>query len=194
MTVITPDEFYKIFKTVSPTYNLYLQMNIFSFQYHINDFRYLVKSCPNWPKIIAIAKCRLRKDRDVLSNIDLNNYSFEFTATEFTKEGTLIYIENDLRYKIRKDLNLYREKEIESNFVEIIEPILRNKNKIIGSIYKHPNVPVAECTSDFINLIENRKAFSWKKETILMGDFNINIHNCDSDKDTTDFIDTIYAI
>ena len=26
-----------------------------------------------------------------------------------------------------------------------------------------------------------------------MGDFNINILNCDSDKDTADFIDTIYA-
>ena len=26
-----------------------------------------------------------------------------------------------------------------------------------------------------------------------MSDFNINISNCDSDKDTTDFIDTMYA-
>ena len=26
-----------------------------------------------------------------------------------------------------------------------------------------------------------------------MGDFNINIFNCDSDKDTSDFIDTMYA-
>ena len=26
-----------------------------------------------------------------------------------------------------------------------------------------------------------------------MGDFNINILNCDSDKDATDFIDTVYA-
>ena len=25
-----------------------------------------------------------------------------------------------------------------------------------------------------------------------MGDFNINILNCDSDKDTTDFIDTMH--
>ena len=32
-----------------------------------------------------------------------------------------------------------------------------------------------------------------KKEIILMGDFNINILNCDSDKDTADFVDTIYA-
>ena len=26
-----------------------------------------------------------------------------------------------------------------------------------------------------------------------MGDFNINILNCDSDNDTADFVDTVYA-
>ena len=167
-------------------------MNISTLQYHVDDLRYLVESCPNKPKIIAITECRLRKNRKALSNIDLNNYSFEFTATESTKGGILIYIENDLRYKIRKDLNLYRGKETETTFVEIIEPNLRNKNKIIGCIYKHPNVLVAEFTSDFINPILEKLSHE-KKEIILMGDFNINILNCDSDKDTTDFIDTMYA-
>ena len=32
-----------------------------------------------------------------------------------------------------------------------------------------------------------------KKEIILMGDFNINVLNCDSGKDTADLVDTIYA-
>ena len=32
-----------------------------------------------------------------------------------------------------------------------------------------------------------------KKEIILMGDLNINILNCDSNKDTADFVDVIYA-
>ena len=127
-------------------------MNISSLQYHIDDLRYLFKSCLNKPKIIGITEeCRLRKNWEVLSNIDLNDYSFEFTATESTKGETLIYIQNDLRYKIRKDLNLYREKEIESTFVEVIEPNVRNKSKIIGCVYKHPNVAAAEFTSDFIN-------------------------------------------
>ena len=108
------------------------------------------------------------------------------------KGETLIYIENDLRYKIRKDLNLYRAKEIESTFVEIIKPNLKNKNKIIGCIYKHPNVPVAEFTSDFINLLPEKLSHE-RKEIILMGDFNINIFNCESNKDTTDFMDTMYA-
>ena len=72
-------------------------MNISTFQYHIDDLRYLVKSCPNKPQIIGITECRLRKNREVLSNTDLNYYSLEFTATESIKGGTLIYIENDLR-------------------------------------------------------------------------------------------------
>ena len=92
----TPDEFYENLKTISPTYNLYIHMNISSLQYHIDDLRYLVESCPNKPKIIGITECRLRKNREVLSNIDLNDYSFEFTTTESTKGGTLIYIQNDL--------------------------------------------------------------------------------------------------
>ena len=121
----------------------------------------------------------------------MNNYSFEFTAIKSTKGGTLIYIENDLRYKIGKDLILYREKEIEPTFVEIIEHNLRNKNKIIGCIYKHANVPVAKFKRDFINPLLEK--LSHEKKIILMGDFNINILNCDSDKNTTDFIDTMYA-
>ena len=69
---------------------------------------------------------------------------------------------------------------------------MRNKSKIIGCIYKHPNLPLAEFTSNFINPLLEKLSHE-KKEVILMGDFNINILNCDSDKDTTYFIDTMYA-
>ena len=95
-----------------------------------------------------------------------------------------------MRYKIRNDLNLnlYRKKEIQSNFIEIIKPNVRNKN--IGCIYKYPNVAVAEFTSDFINPLLEKLSHE-KKEIILMGDFNINILNYDSDKDTSDFIDNM---
>ena len=39
---------------------------------------------------------------------------------------------NKLRYKIQNDLKLYKEREIESTFLKIIEPN-NNKNKIIGA-------------------------------------------------------------
>ena len=82
-------------------------MNISWLQYYIDDLRYLDKH-PNKPKIIGITECWLKKNRDVLSNIDLNDYSFEFTATQSTNGGSLIYIGSDFRYKIHKDINLYR--------------------------------------------------------------------------------------
>ena len=95
---------------------------------------FLVESSPNKRKIIGKTKPRLRKNREVLSNIDLNDYSFEFATTQSTKGVvTLIYILNDLRYKIRKDLNLYREKEIESTFIEIIEPNVRIKTELLAA-------------------------------------------------------------
>ena len=39
----TPDEFYENLKTISPTYNLYIHMNISSLQYQIDDLSILSK-------------------------------------------------------------------------------------------------------------------------------------------------------
>ena len=40
----------------------------------------------------------------LLNNLNLNNYSFEFTPTETSAGGTLLYIANHLSYKCRNDL------------------------------------------------------------------------------------------
>ena len=117
-----------------PTYlATYLHMNISSFPYHFKGLKYLVENCQNKPKLIEITECRLRANKTALSNIDLQDFTYEWTATTASKGGT-IYIDNKLTYKTRNDLKLYKEKEIESNFLEIIEPN-NKKNKIIGCIY-----------------------------------------------------------
>ena len=43
---------------------------------------------------------------------------------------TLIYSDNKLKYKKQNELKLYKEKQIESTFLEVAEPNL--KNKIVG--------------------------------------------------------------
>ena len=166
-------------------------MNISSLPYHFDNLKYLVENCQNKPKAIGITECKLRTNRIVLSNINLQDYTYEWTPTAASKGGALIYIDNKLRYKTRNDLKLYKEREKESTFLEIIE-LNNKKNKIIGCIYKHQNVPVTEFRNYYMGpLLE--KLSREKKEIILMGDFNINILNCDSDKNTVDFVDTIYA-
>ena len=47
------------------------------------------------------------KQVSLLNNFNLNNYSFEFTQTEITASGILLYIANHLSYKCRIDLNIF---------------------------------------------------------------------------------------
>ena len=61
---------------------------------------------------------------------------------------TLIYSDNKLKYKKQNELKLYKEKQIESTFLEVAEPNL--KNKIVGGIYKHSDVPITEFTNDYM--------------------------------------------
>ena len=51
----------------------------------------------------------------------MNNFSFEFTPTESSAGGTLLYIANHL-YKPRLDLNIYKSNELESTFIEVLNP------------------------------------------------------------------------
>ena len=108
--------------------------------------------------------------------------------TAALKRGTLIYIDSKLRCKTQNDVKLCKERDIESTFLEIIES---DTNKIVGCIYKHLNLPVTEYLQmiTWIYLRLTRE----KKDIILKVDFNIDILNCDSNKDTADFVDTIYA-
>ena len=95
---------------------------------HFGDFRDLITNCKLRPKIIGLSECRLKKNEEPLSNTQLSNYTHEFTSTESFKGGTMIYIENSLRYKVSYDLNMYKSKEIESTFIEITEYIAENKD------------------------------------------------------------------
>ena len=59
--------------------------------------------------IIAISKTRITRQVSLLNNLNLNNYSFEFTPTETSAGGTLLYIANHLSYKCCNDLNIYKK-------------------------------------------------------------------------------------
>ena len=63
----------------------------------------------------------------LLNNLNLNNYSFEFTPTDTYAVGTLLYIANHLSYKYCSDLNIYKKNEQESTFIEIVN----SKNQIL---------------------------------------------------------------
>ena len=92
--------------------------------------------------IIAISETRVTKNISLLNNLNFNNYSFEFTPTETSAGGTLLYIANHLSYKCRNDLNIYKKNELESTFIEIVNP--KKSNIIVGVIYRHPSMDLTD--------------------------------------------------
>ena len=85
--------------------------------------------------------------------MNLNNYSFEFTPTETSAGGTLLYIANNLSYKCRNDLNVY--KKMNWNL-----PLLKLSNRgniIVGVIYRHPSMDLADFNCNYLTeLLETR--------------------------------------
>ena len=54
-------------------------MNISSHPYHFDYLKYLVEICQSKPKATGITERRLRTNRTVSSNIDLQDYTYEWT-------------------------------------------------------------------------------------------------------------------
>ena len=102
--LMTPDDFYQINNNNSN--NLFLHMNISSVSYHIDDLNTFIMNCKNKPKVIGISECRIKAGRPLLSNINMNNYSYEYIPTESSKGGTLLYIDKNLEYRSRSELTL----------------------------------------------------------------------------------------
>ena len=153
------------------SHNLFIHMNIASITYHIDELHSFIIELKCKPNIIGISECGLVKIKSPLTNIDLPNFCFELTSAEYRKGGMMIYIQN-LRYKLRKDLNIYKPKAIELTFIEVIND--KRLNTIIGCIYKHPKTTVNEFTNDFM-VPPLEKLSLEKKEIMLMGDFNVNL-------------------
>ena len=100
----------------------------------------------------AVTETRITKQTFLTTNINLRNYAIEFTPTESSAGGMLLYIASQLSYKPRPDLNIYKSNQLESTFVEITNP--KKSNIVIGCcIYKHPNMDVADFKNNYLSQI-----------------------------------------
>ena len=138
--------------------------------------------------IIAISETRITKNIIKISNIHLNNYAFEFTPTESSAGGTLIYVANHLAYKPRTDLQIYKKRDLESTFIEIINP--KKSNIIIGCVYRHHDMDLNDFNNNYLNLLLFKS--SKEKETIFsLGDYNVDLSKFEQHFPTNEFLDSL---
>ena len=129
----------------------------------------------------------LKKDKSPINSINLKGYSHESCPTESAAGGTLLYISNNLSYKPRNDLCIYKSTELESTFNEILSP--KKTNMIVGCIYRHPQMDLNEFNDYYINSLLD-KLSEENKNIFHLGDFNIDILNYDQHSLTNEFLDS----
>ena len=95
-----------------------------------------------------------------------------------------------MNYKLRPNLMIYKKRKLESVFIEIIQK--DSKNMAGGCIYRHGCIQHSEFNDEYLKPL-SEKLISENKEVILLGDFNIDLLKCDSNKNVSDFLDIIYS-
>ena len=66
--------------------------------------------------VIAISESRIPKDTNLTTLLNLIQLNLNQV------EPYILYINNKLSYKVRQDLCIYKSSELESTFIEIINP------------------------------------------------------------------------
>ena len=107
-----------------------LNLNIHSLQLHIEELKMLLNMLDFNFDLITISESKLRTSTQPTVNIEIDGYEIVHTPTEASKGGALLYISKKLNYKPRNDLKIYKSKELESVFIEIININIKYNNKI----------------------------------------------------------------
>ena len=73
---------------------------------------------------------------------------FELTQIETSAGGALPYIANHLSCKCHNDLNIYKNNEMKSIFVEVVNP--KESNIIMWVIYRHLSMDLTDINCNYL--------------------------------------------
>ena len=96
------DEIQNLKKKTNKSTSLSLfHINACSLSKNLDDLQHLLCCTNKNADIIAITETRITKNVSLTNYLIIKNYSIEFTPTESSAGGTLLYITNPLSYKPR---------------------------------------------------------------------------------------------
>ena len=104
----------------------------------------------------------------------------EYSPTEYTAVGTMLYIANHLAYKPRNDLKIYKANELESTFIKLLTS--KKTEVLIGCIHRRPTT-----TQEEFNKYYLLKKIAMEKKTGFLNDFNTNLLEYEKHNSTNDF-------
>jgi len=165
-------------------------LNIRSAPKHMSDLEILLSHL-DW-RFSVIGLCETWFNDQNVDCYGLDGYNGEH---QFRKDrrggGVSLFIDSRLDYTVRTDLNI-QDDYIESIFIEIFKSALGvEKNIIVGQIYRPPNTDVTMFNEVISNALNTVSCES--KQLYLLGDFNLNLLNCEQHALTSEFLEVLYA-
>ncbi len=162
-------------------------LNIHSMELHSEGLNCLLNMINHHFDFLCISESKIRKGINPKVNIDLPGYQPpEGTPTEANKGGVLIYVKQGINYKPRPDLNIYKSRELESFFIEVIDD--NGPNFIVGVIYRHPCMNTKSFNDDYLSILAE-KLSKENKLSYISGDFNFDLLKVSSHSDTLNFLE-----
>ena len=125
-----------------------------------DDLQHLLSTTKKVFNTKAISETRITKPVSLLSNLNLNNFSFEFNPAETSAGGTLPYITNHLSYKRRNDLNIYKRNEWEPTVIEVVNA--KKSNIIVGVTYIHLSMDLTDFNCNYLNKLS---LYTWRLQS-----------------------------
>ena len=184
----TPNEFISS-KIRQDTFSIF-HLNIASLSYHIDDLKALLALLNHPFNVIGITETKIRESSEPTTNISLENYFFENTATLTLFGGAALYIRKGQDYNLRPDLSKSVLSVAENIFIEIT--LENNKKMLIGCFYRH-HTSIKFFVDEFLLDILNKVLMEKNKICTLIGDFNIDLLKIDEHEDTNYFYNIISA-
>ena len=178
----TPDDFYEHSKNINTLDTLtLLHFNCRSLKRNFDNFSECVQTLNMPMSIIGVTETWLKNYEMDLS---LPSYSFVGNARRGRRGGGVgIFVHNNIKFKRRCDLDICND-VVESIFIEVYNKM---KNYIIAVIYRPPQQSV----QSFIDTIQSPLSVisTERKESILLGDFNVDLMKFNITPHVNDFID-----
>ena len=89
-----------------------MHINISSLALHIDKLKLFLSLIKKFD-IICISESRVTKKNSLTTIINIPGYNFKHTLTESKTGGSLMYISDQISYKLRNDLKIYCSKQLE---------------------------------------------------------------------------------
>jgi exonuclease III len=167
-----------------------IHTNIRSVSKHLSELDAYIKSLNHIFHVIGLSETWLKPDNANICHI--NGYH---TVSKYRQQksggGVSILVRDTIQYNVRDDISVFSD-SVENVFIEIPKCNFKDKRGIIvGVLYRPPGT----CVNDFLTSLTEILSVVKREKKIcyIMGDYNINLLNCESHIPTSEFLETMYS-